>query len=316
MAKSAGTNGIDIQRNYICVAQYSARDVAIRHVAVRPLPVSADIVSGSGTGAFWSAVAAELRGIRRKVPFSRRNIVCSLPCDMAVARALEAESDESDQRSALCWELGAGLPGPVDEYAYDFYEVDPGNQVERRRYIAAAVRSESLARLKKAMKEVGLKPRIIDLDLFALTVVFQSNYRERLGEASILVHGELRRTKLILVYNSSYVAHSIVDFDTEGVEVEQYAVMLRDEAARLMAIGAEQNGIANDGDGAKVYLAGSLFSDTDFAAALMAALPGSEMLDPFRKVACAAPMEDEDKARYSPQLAVAVGLALRGDEAI
>jgi len=316
MAKTTGTNGLDIQRNYICAAHYSVRDAIVRQVAVKPLPVSAD--GGVGSGGFWDAVALELRGIRRTVRFSGADIACSLPCDMAVVKALEAESDERDQSDVLRWELEASLPGPVAEYAYDFYEVDPGHLVDRRRYLAAAVRAETLAALRKAVRGAKLNPYIIDIDLFALTSVFQSNYRERLAEASVLVHTEPRRTKMILVSNSSYVNYAVVDFDAEGRGAADYAVMLRDETARLLTVSAELCNIPGSGDGAAIYLAGAQFADSDYSAAVLGALPRGEMLDPFRKVECAAGiMTDEQMKTYSPQLAVAIGLALRGvDEAV
>ena len=306
MAKSAGTNGLDIQRDYICVAQFSSREGSVRQVAVQPLPAGADVDGDS----FWDAVSQELRGIKKNIRFSGVNAVCSLPCDMAVVKTLEAESDDRDQDEILRWELEASLLGPAAGYVYDFYEVDPGNQADRRRYLAAAVRRESLAKLKKAVRGIGLNPYIVDIDLFALTGAFQSNYRERLSEASILVHGELRRTKMILVSNSSYVNYAVADFDAGASAVAGYASMLRDESARLL----DASGLSG-GDGAAVYLAGSVFTDRQFAADVMEAFPRSEMLDPFRKVACAAGIEEDKPKEYAPQLAVAVGLALRGDEA-
>jgi len=303
MAKPSGTNGLDIQRDYVCVAQFSSRDSAVRQVAVQPLPAGAD------GDAFWDAVAQELRGIKKKIRFAGADVVCSLPCDMAVVKTLEAESDEREQDDILRWELQASLLGPIDDYVYDFYEVDPGNQVERRKYIAAAVRQESLASLRKAVKGVGLNPYIVDIDLFALTSAFQSNYRERLAEASVLVHGELRRTKMILVCNSSYINYAIADFDAEAGGADDYAAMLRDEITRLLDVSG-----FSGGDGAAAYLAGALFTDLEFAAGVADAFPRSEPLDPFRKVACEAGIAEEQLKVYSPQLAVAVGLALRGDE--
>jgi Tfp pilus assembly PilM family ATPase len=306
MAKSAGTNGLDIQRDYICVAQFSSRDSAVRQVAVQPLPVGAD----AGGDVFWDAVAQELRGVKKKIRFAGADVVCSMPCDMAVVKTLEAESDERDQDEILRWELEASLLGPIGDYAYDFYEVDPGNQVERRKYLAAAVRQESLAKLRKAVRGAGLNPYIVDIDLFALTSAFQSNYRERLGEASVLAHGELKRTKMILVNNSSYINYAVAEFDAEAGGAGDYAAMLRGEAARLL----DASGFSG-GDGAPVYLAGSLFTDSQFVADVVEAFPRSEVFDPFRKVACEAGIDAEQLKVYAPQLAVAVGLALRGDEA-
>ena len=307
MAKNAGTNGLDIQRNYICVATYDPQSVSVRQVAVHPVPVE----DGAARDVFWGAVSKALKGIRKKIRFAGAPVVCSLPCDMAVVRAFEADSDEFDQDKALRWELETNLPAPVAEYTFGFYEVDPGNQIDRRRYVAAALRREALVKLRKALKSVNLDPYIVDIDLFALTNVFRSNYNERMSEASVLVHGEFGRTKMILVYNSSYIDCKVVDFGAEERGAEAYAAMLREETARLVAGAA---GFFPQAHGAAVYLSGALFTELAFAESVMAGVTRCEMLDPFRNVACVAGMDAEQLKTYRAQLAVAVGLALRGEE--
>ncbi|MDR0331367.1 MAG: pilus assembly protein PilM [Chitinispirillales bacterium] len=301
MPKSAGTNGIDIQRDYLCAAQYSPQEMAVRQVVVQPL-------ASESPEEFWESVSHELSGLRKKVKFAGSKVVCSVPCDMAVVKTLEAESDERDQGAILRWELEASLLGGIGEYAYDFYEVDPGNVVERRRYLAAALRKETLAKLKKAVKRTKLDPYIVDIDLFALTNVFQANYREQSGGAAVLVLGERRRTKMILVNNSSYADSGVVEYDVRERGADGYAAELRDEVARLVSANL-------GGASAAVYLAGSLFADSAIAASALGAVAGSEMLNPFRKLQCAAEIDASQLAAYSSQLAVSVGLALRGEEA-
>jgi len=303
MAKNPATYGLDIQRDYICVAQFNPRDTSVEQVAIQPLVV------GGGSGGYWDAVADELRGLRKKIRFAGVDVVCSLPCDMAVVKSLEAESDERDQQDILRWELAANLMGRADDYVCDFYEVNPGREAYRRKYLAAAIRRESLAKLRKAVQGVNLTPYIIDIDLFALNEVFETNYRNKLGGASILVHGEHQHTKMILVSNSSYVDYGVVDFDTDVRGTDDYITALKAEIARLSSanIDVSQGGIA-------IYLAGALFTDQRFAKSVIGGVPQCEILDPFKKVVCAAGMDGEQLKMYSPQLAVAVGLALRGEE--
>jgi len=303
MAKNSGTYGLDIQRDYICVAQFSPRDTSVQQVAIQPLIV------GGGSSGFWDAVAGELRGLRKKIRFTEVDVVCSLPCDMVVVKSLEAESDERDQQDILRWELAMSLIGHADDYACDFYEVNPGREAYRRKYLAVAVRKESLSKLRKVMQGIKLNPYIVDIDLFALNEVFEANYRDKLGGASILVHGEHQRTKMILVNNSSYVDYGVVDFDTDVRGTDDYIAALKAEIARLSSANSDvlQGEVA-------VYLAGSLFTDRRFAKSVLGNVPQCEILDPFKKVVCAAGMDSEQLKMYSPQLAVAVGLALRGEE--
>ncbi len=303
MVKAAGTNGLDIQRDYICVAQYSPQEMAVRQIAVQPF-------ASEGAGDFWEAVSAELAGLRKKIKFAGADVVCSVPCDMAVVRTLEAESDEIDQHEVLRFEFGVGLHGGIGEYAYDFYEVDPGNTADLRRYLAAALRKETLAKLKKVVKGAKLNPYIVDVDIFALTHVFQANYRDVMTGAALLVLGEHRRTKLILVSNSSYIDYGVMEYDVDEHGVSGYASALNSEAGRIVS----NNASFLRGSAAPVYLAGGLFADSAVTSKVFSGVSKSEMLNPFRKIQCAAGMDAAQIEANACRLAVAVGLALRGEE--
>jgi len=303
MAKTAGTNGLDIQRDYICVAQYSPQEMAVRQIAVQPF-------SAEGGGDFWNAVSHELAGLRKKIKFAGANVVCAVPCDMVAVRTLEAESDEINQDEVLRFELGVGLIGGIGEYAYDFYEVDPGSLVDMRRYLAAALRKETLAKLRKVVKGAKLNPYIVDVDIFALTNVFQANYRDVFSGAAVLVLGEHRRTKLILVSNTSYIDYGVVEYDVDERGEGGYAAALGAEVARLVS----GNASFLRGTAPPVYLAGGLFADSGVAAKVFSGVPRSEMLNPFRKIQCAAGMDASQIEANACRLTVAVGLALRGEE--
>jgi Tfp pilus assembly PilM family ATPase len=303
MSKPLGINGLDIQREYVSVVQIDLSDNTVQQIAIQPLSVS-----DSGDS-YWEAVSGELKSLKKNYRFSRAEAVCSIPSDLSVIKVLEVESDEREQHSILRWELGAHLMGSIEDYAFDFYEVAPGMQTEYRRYLAAAVRKESVAKLKKAVKGIKLNPIIMDLDLFSLTNVFAVNYRERLTGASILVHGENTRTKMVLVNNNSFVDYAIVDFEADADNKTEYVKML---AAQIAHLSAENSSVMN-GE-ASVYLAGSLFSNSQFATALVQGVSRCELLNPFRNLTCTANIDEAQLKTYSSQLAVAVGLALRGDE--
>jgi Tfp pilus assembly PilM family ATPase len=300
---AAGTNGLDIQRDYICVAQYSPQDMVVRQIAVQPL-------SHSGPGDFWDAVSSELSMLRKKVKFAGADVVCSVPCDMAVVRTLEAESDERDQHEVLRFELGVGLLGGIGEYAYDFYEVDPGNTADLRRYLGAALRKETLNKLRKVVRGAKLNPYIVDVDIFALTNVFQANYRDQFTGAAVLVLGEHRRTKLILVSNTSYIDYGVAEYDVDEHGAGGYADALAAEVNRLIT----GNASFLQGSSAPVYLAGGLFADSTITSKVFSGVSRSEMLNPFRKIQCAAGMDAAQLEANSCRLAVSVGLALRGEE--
>jgi Tfp pilus assembly PilM family ATPase len=229
---------------------------------------------------------------------------------MAVVRTLEAESDERDQDGILRFELAAGLLGDIGDYAFDFYEVDPGAMADMRKYLAAALRKETLSKLRKAVRNAKLNPYIVDVDVFALTNVFQANYRDLFTGAAVLALGEHRRTKLILVSNTSYIDYGVVEYDVDERGADGYVEALNGEVWRLVS----GNAAFLQGVSAPVYLAGGLFADRGFAATVRAGVPKSEMLNPFRKLQCTAGLDASQLEANSCRIAVSVGLALRGEE--
>jgi Tfp pilus assembly PilM family ATPase len=277
--------------------------MSVRRVAVQPLPAS----SPHG---YWGTVTGKLKEMRKIFRFAKGNAVCSLPCDMAVVRALEAYRGEVGQREILRWELEAGLLGPIDEYVYDFYEVSSHGETEFRKYLAAAIREETLDGLRKALKGIKMKPNIIDIDLFAITRVFRQNYGDRLSGMSALVHGEPGCTKIIIVKDSVYVDHGVFDFESGKRDAVEYAEALMEGVDRLVS----KNSDIAQGD-VGIFLTGSLFMREQFAVAATSCIENCELLDPFKNLAFAVGLDGERLKTYAPQVAVAIGLALRGKEA-
>ncbi|MFP4162909.1 MAG: type IV pilus biogenesis protein PilM [Chitinispirillaceae bacterium] len=305
MKMSASTNGLDIQKNYISIAQYAPLDSSVLQVAIQPLSVD------EFEGGFWESVAEELKNIKKIFRFGTSDVVCSLLSEQAVIKTLQVESDELEPQDVLNWELGQHLVGSADEYAFDFQEIASGFGDEYRRYLAAAVRMEAVAKLRKTVKSVKLNPLVIDLDLFALVNAFEANYPERLSETAVLVHGEDDCTRLVLTTNGTFIDYSVFDFNADEQDETFFCEKLRQESDRLVSVNAD---VLEDGN-VTTFFAGSLFSNQQFSSSIVDSISQSELLNPFRKITCSIGVDDEQLKTYSSQLAVSVGLALRGDEA-
>ncbi|MFW6244284.1 MAG: type IV pilus biogenesis protein PilM, partial [Fibrobacterota bacterium] len=302
---SASTNGLDIQKNYISIAQYAPLDSAVLQVAIQPLSVD------EFEGNFWDTVAEELKNMKKIFRFGTPDVVCSLISEQAVIKTFQVESDEADQQEVLNWELEHHLAGSANEYAYDFQEIASGLQEVNRRYLAAAVRQEAVAKLRKTIRSVKLNPLVIDLDLFALVNVFEANYSERLSETAVLVHAEDTCTRLVLTNNGSFIDYAVFDYSADEQNEQLFCEQLRQESDRLVSVNSD---FLTEGQVA-TFFAGSLFADQQFSPSVLNSIARSELLNPFRKISCTIGVDDEQLKTYSSQLAVAVGLALRGDEA-
>ncbi|NLG16157.1 MAG: pilus assembly protein PilM [Fibrobacter sp.] len=295
-------SGLDIQSDYISVAQYSSEQDAVLLIAIQPISAakSPDLLTNAET---------ELRGLKNKFKFHSPNVVCSIPSEYAIIKHLCVDSDEPDLREAVQWEIAQQVIGTVEQYSFDFEECRNPDD-DSRRVLAAAYRNDSVRNLSSMLKNVKLNPVVLDLDIFALINVYEANYKENLHFDTVLVHSEGEKTKLVLTKNGQYLDCEIFEYEYDSLEPATYLQRLQGEINRFASI----NNI-DDGEGIlRVMFSGSLFSQQEYRASARGFMGSGEILNPFRIISCKAGIDGERLAQYSPQLAVAVGLALRGND--
>jgi Tfp pilus assembly PilM family ATPase len=292
--------GLDIQSDYLTVAQYSPDEHAVMLVAIQPL-------SGGG-GIASDAVSAELGVLKGKFKFGSASINCSLSGEHAVIKKFPVEQNEKDPEAALQWELSQHIIGSVDEYAFDFQHCGTGAD-GLDEYLTVAYRREQVRSFATVLKRHKLVCGIVDLDLFALVNVFEANFPEYTDRPVLLLHAEAARAKLIITHHGKYVDHDFFSYD-DSPDPRTLAELLQQQAARLCSYATLSGGNAM----IPVFATGSLFAQADFLETVQSVSGNVALLHPFKKIGCRVGVDNEQLAAYLPQLAVAVGCALRGND--
>jgi Tfp pilus assembly PilM family ATPase len=289
--------GIEIGTSLITIAQYAPAENAIGSIVVKPL-------NGPGAGDDDTVLKSELKGLIADVELKKQKIVLSLPSEFAVIKKLSLDSNEMDVAEAILWELGQHIIGPIDDYSYDFEPLRGGGRTGTSEYLAVAYRTSSIQKLTMLLKANKLSPFIVDLDCFALINAFEVNYPENLGSLSIIILGTERKSKIILTRNGSLVDFEVVDHESGLASYDDYATLIGDHLSHLCA--RSNQGIP------EIYCSGSLYLQSECIDSIARKCGKAELLNPFKTVECLALREKNDMTEFSAQLAVAVGLALRG----
>jgi Tfp pilus assembly PilM family ATPase len=286
-------SGIDITRESISIAQYSASENTVVNASVIPNPLedadpSADI---------FSLLRAKFKKVAAQIRCKGQAAAIAVPSNQAVVKKFTLDANENDVRGALEWELGQHLVGTLDEYAFDFEPMARSEGVAQ--YLAVAYRNSSVRKLVSLVQAGGLSPLVVDLDMFALVDVFEANYAEVVSAPCVIIHGGSESSKLVLTRDGAFYGFDVVEQSRELASPDAYALQMLDTIERSF-----QGRLP-------VYLTGPLFSDSDFTESVCSRMGGAQVLDPFRAIRSTADIPEPDLRKCIPYLAVVVGLALR-----
>jgi Tfp pilus assembly PilM family ATPase len=286
--------GIEIRKNLIIMAQYSPDENAVGSIVIKP-------ITETGEEDQDAQLRGEFKKLISEIELKRRRIVLSLPSELAVIKKISLDSDESSPEDVISWEISQNIIGSIEDYSVDFEPLGQNGDV--RQYLAVAYRKSSIKKFVSLLKTNKLNPWIVDLDIFALINVFEANYAEIIASPVLLVLAGEEKTLVIITQ-----AGMLVDFDVfaypEAVSPDDYSSRLDEYRHNLCG-----NFVP---DVLGPYCAGPLFMHPEFTEAVSKKLPGALQLDPFKKIICHAAREENSMGQFAPQLAVAVGLAIRG----
>jgi hypothetical protein len=290
--------GLDIQKEYISVVQYTAGSNSVTLVALQPI---ADSRAGKNT------VSKELGILKSKFKFADPHVNCSLPAVNAVIKRVPVDRDETDIDAALSWELEQNIIGSPDDYVFDYLPCGkrPDNIEE---YLIVAYRKERVVTLASLLKSHKLIPRLVDLDILALVNIFEASYPDFIDRPAIIVHAESRDARIILTHQGRLLDYELLAYDTEP-DPQAFGELVMAAAERLSAA----TGLQGEVQGMPVFASGILFAQEDFLRNAGSVLHAISILHPFRKIECRIGVDEDKLANYLSQLSVAVGLAIRRD---
>jgi len=295
--KSGKISGLDIQKEYISIAQYSPEENSVDLVAIQPISTekSTDFLKNASDG---------LKELKGKFKFTKPDVVCSLPSENAIIKHFTIDSKASEPSEDIEWELSQQVIGSIEEYSFDFQPVSLNSE----EYLAVAYRTKNVDAFSSMIKNLKLNPLIIDLDIFALINVFEANYREAISQPAVLIHAESEKSRLVLTVDGRFIDYETSEY-AYGTEPDSYAGLIYEEYRRLLGFNSGKIQAGSEG----IYFTGSLFTQPEYGDAVVRRFGKGEELYPFRKVDSRIGVNEAQLKTYASQLAIAVGLALRGN---
>ena len=259
------------------------------------------------------------------------------------------QMSEEELQESFSWHAEEHIPFDIADVNLDYQLT--GKSSESLQVLMAACKSDKIANVKQAIQLAGKQPVVIDVDAFAMQNCYEVNYQPQPGQVVVLLNiGAATMNINILNGNRSIFARDIsvggsqytsllqkefgLTFEQaesvkrggplpEGIEprpiqpiIEAVSDILALEVRKTMDFYRATADESNVGI-QKILLAGGGSKLPGLAEYLAKRFEISvEVFDPFRQIEVDANKFDPDYMReIVPEMAVAVGLALRGVEA-
>ena len=259
------------------------------------------------------------------------------------------QMSEAELQESFAWHAEEHIPFDISDVNLDYHVMNRSDDAIN--VLMAACKRDKVANLKQAIQLAGKQPVVIDVDAFALQNCYELNYDPRPGQIVALLNIGASTTNINILngvrsvftrdatfggnqYTSLLQKEMGLTFDQaeavkrgtplpEGIEQRDISPIL-DTVSDILALEIQKTmdfyrATVEEGDSAveKILVSGGgskLAGLVDFLARRFE-VP-VEMFDPFRKIRVDARGFDPEYMReIVPEMAIAVGLALRGVDA-
>lgn len=259
------------------------------------------------------------------------------------------QMSEGELQESFAWHAEEHIPFDISDVNLDYHVMDRSGDAIH--VLMAACKRDKVANLKQTIQLAGKQPTVVDVDAFALQNCYELNYDPQPGQVVALLNIGASTTNINILngvrsaftrdatfggnqYTSLLQKELGLTFDQaesvkrgmplpEGAEVRDVGPIM-DTVSDILALEIQKTmdfyrATVEDGESAvqKILISGGGSKLTGLADFLARRFEVSvEMFDPFRKIKVDARGFDPDYMReIVPEMAIAVGLALRGVDA-
>lgn len=259
------------------------------------------------------------------------------------------QMSEGELQESFAWHAEEHIPFDISDVNLDYHVMDRSGDAIH--VLMAACKRDKVANLKQTIQLAGKQPTVIDVDAFALQNCYELNYDPQPGQVVALLNIGASTTNINILngvrsvftrdatfggnqYTSLLQKELGLTFDQaesvkrgmplpEGAEVREVGPIM-DTVSDILALEIQKTmdfyrATVEDGESAvqKILVSGGGSKLTGLADFLARRFEVAvEMFDPFRKIKVDARGFDPDYMReIVPEMAIAVGLALRGVDA-
>ena len=338
--------GVDIGTSAVKVMQVreSGKGIHLLKYGVEPLPPQS-IVDGHVMNS--GAVADALRKTMKDLRISQKEIALSISGNSVIIKKLNLPLMRQDElEEQIQWEAEQHIPFDISEVEIDYNVLWQNPDVGQMDVLLVAAKKDEIQDLVEVVKELRLRPLVVDIDAFAMQNVYDLNYGFNDGETVALLNIGAEITTVNIIHGS--ISQFTRDISNGGAsiteEIQKQLQVSFDEAEAYKAGGGmysnavvpqEVDGIiagvvdaiageiqrsldfymatSNRGDVEKIFITGGSAKIPYMRSAIerRSRVP-VELLDPFRRVLF-------DERQFNPQVlksqasqaAICLGLALR-----
>ena len=189
-------------------------------------------------------VIASVRSLLRSYGIRTKDAVTAVAGkDVIIKRIPVDKMEPGELRDVIRWEAAQHIPFEIDDVVLDFHILGvpkDGNQME---VLLVAAKKEKVEERISLISDCGLNPAVIDVDSFALTNVFEYNYRNELSGVKCLINMGKELTTIIVYQDGVLLlARDVVSGTGAFTEELQRVVGLEKEEAESSLLGVIPEG--------------------------------------------------------------------------
>ncbi|MGM0443171.1 MAG: hypothetical protein ACQEQV_03195 [Fibrobacterota bacterium] len=280
--------GLHFTSDYIVLARREGREPGVDSVSIQPLDESVSYEKALREG-LDQLVEHQLLAPKEEVSLAFLS-------EGTHIFQTELPTGIDDIHEMMSWELMLRINDSVDNYLFDTVSVG------LNRAVGIAVREEEVRFYMHLLKKRKIRLSAVDSDVIALFNLFDLNYDT--ASPAVLLMLDRQKVTFILVQNRSiYSVAQLPPFNAQRSTDDELHRLK--EAVRIIL--KEYN----YSKALPTYFCGDLLTDTALQDRVLATIPQSRMLNPFNRLSSGIGMDEATLDRFSPLIAVAVGLAQR-----
>ena len=344
LLRSKGVIGLDVGSRHIKVVQLKdvkdGYQLERLHIATLPPEL---IVDGSIIDS--PRVVEAIKGLISESGIKIKDAAISVSghSSVIIKRISLPQMTEDELNDSIKFEAEPYVPFDIDDVNLDFQILGTGEEQNKMDVVIVAVKKDKINEYVSVVKESGLNPVIVDVDLFALANIYDVNYESKPGENTALVnigagtininilnggvsvftryspvgsnlHTEAIQREFGISYNDSERLKR--GESIEGIPKENVVPAVNSASEDIIAEIARSfdyfRGATNENDIHEIILSGGCALIKDFTSLLNEKISiDVKIIEPFKNIQIPESFDKAHLKKMGPIAVVALGLALR-----
>lgn len=338
--------GLDIGSNSIKIVELKRGKNKFELVNMGIAPLSPDVIV-DGALMNSGAIVEAITGLTGNLKIKTKLVATSISGTSVIIKKISLPvMTRQELQENIQWEAEQYIPFDINDVNVDFHILgEAGEEQGKMGVILVAAKKDLVNDYTGVINEAGLTPMCVDIDAFAAGNAFEFNYPDRMNEIIALVNIGASVSNINVIKNgvSTFVrditsgGNAVTEMIQKnlGIQYEEAEKMKRagqgdsdeivpqevsdiikqvsqtiaGEVARSLDFYSATN---VDDRISKIYLSGgmALTAGLDTVIERTVGYP-VEVMNPFNNITLGKKVDAEQLAKIAPELAVAVGLAMR-----